>query len=148
MLSSPSNLNNKKVFDLIYDDYQFAKVLSSFGIDFYNHYDDNLSDLCLSKGISSDKLFGYRNSLQESFAFDKDTLRKECIASTSKLGILESNVEILSFENKNFNAHRREIFDTLESIKERINCGVIFLASIFSALEIFLTIIFDRPCLK
>ena len=79
MLSSPSNLNNKKVFDLIYDDYQFAKVLSSFGIDFYNHYDDNLSDLCLSKGISSDKLFGYRNSLQESFAFDKDTLRSSPI---------------------------------------------------------------------
>ena len=27
---------SKKVFDLIHDDYLYAKVLNSFGIDFYN----------------------------------------------------------------------------------------------------------------
>ena len=65
--------------------------------------------------------------------FDKDTLRRECIAATSKLGINESNVEILSFENKNFNSYRREIFDTLESIKEKIRPDLTFVPCSFDS---------------
>ena len=109
MLSSPSNLNNKKVFDLIYDDYQFAKVLSSFGIDFYNHYDDTLSDLCISKGISSDKLFGYRNSLQESFAFDKDSdcfLFNSCVRFCNKSIF---NFKLLVLCNRSFFCIKRSL---------------------------------------
>ena len=52
MLLNSKYLNKKKVFDLIHDDYHYAKVLNSFGIDFYKHYDENLNDLCESKGIS------------------------------------------------------------------------------------------------
>jgi len=66
MLLNSKYLNKKKIFDLIHDDYHYAKVLNSFGIDFYKHYDENLNDLCESKGISFGKLLGYRNSLHES----------------------------------------------------------------------------------
>lgn len=66
MLLNHKYLNKKKIFDLIHDDYQYAKVLNSFGIDFYKHYDENLSDLCDSKGISFGKVLGYRSSLHES----------------------------------------------------------------------------------
>ena len=66
MLLNSKYLNEKKISDLIHDDYQYAKVLNSFGIDFYKHYDENLIDLCDSKGISSGKVLGYRNSLHES----------------------------------------------------------------------------------
>ena len=59
-----------------------------------------------------------QNAIPE--GFDKEVLKNECLAATTRLGILESNVEILSFENKNFNNYRREIFNTLESIKEKI----------------------------
>ena len=45
MLLNSKYLNKKKVFDLIHDDYHYAKVLNSFGIDFYKHYDENLNDL-------------------------------------------------------------------------------------------------------
>ncbi len=66
MLLNSKYLNEKKIFDLIHDDYQYAKVLNSFGIDFYKHYDENLIDLCNIKGISFGKVLGYRNSLHES----------------------------------------------------------------------------------
>ena len=49
MLLNSKYLNKNKVFDLIHDDYHYAKVLNSFGIDFYKHYDENLNDLCESK---------------------------------------------------------------------------------------------------
>ena len=65
--------------------------------------------------------------------FEKDTLRNECIAATSKLGISESNVEILSFENKNFNSFRREIFDTLEAIKEKVKPDLTFVPCSFDS---------------
>ena len=74
MFLDSKDLQSKKVFDLVKDDYQYAKVLSSFGIDFYNHYNENLSELCTSKGISSDKLLGYRQSINESFDFGNDVL--------------------------------------------------------------------------
>ena len=75
MLPKSSCLSNKKVSSLINDDYQYAKVLNTFGIAFYNHYDDNLSDLCVSKGISSEILFGYRSSLKETFSLDQKILK-------------------------------------------------------------------------
>ena len=74
MFLDSKDLKSKKIFDLVQDDYQYAKVLNSFGIDFYNHYNDNLLELCISKGISSSKLLGYRKSINETFDFEKDVL--------------------------------------------------------------------------
>ena len=79
MLLNSKYLNKKKVFDLIHDDYHYAKVLNSFGIDFYKHYDENLNDLCESKGISFGKLLGYRNSLHESSSLAHEYLKSSAI---------------------------------------------------------------------
>ena len=79
MLQNSKYLNKKKVFDLIHDDYHYAKVLNSFGIDFYKHYDENLNDLCVSKGISFGKLLGYRNSLHESNSLAHEYLKSSPI---------------------------------------------------------------------
>ena len=79
MLLNSKYLNKKKVFDLIHHDYHDAKVLNSFAIDSYKHYDENLNDLCESKGISFGKLLGYRNSLHESNSLAHEYLKSSPI---------------------------------------------------------------------
>ena len=38
MFLETKNLEEKKVFDLVSDDFRYAKALDSFGIDFFHHY--------------------------------------------------------------------------------------------------------------
>ena len=47
MFLETKNLGDKKVFDLVSDDFRYAKALDSFGIDFFLHYNSTLKDICL-----------------------------------------------------------------------------------------------------
>jgi len=73
------NVENRSVFDIVQEDFKYAKALDTFGIEFYNHYNHTINEICLKKGINKGSLVGYRISLDESFDLDFDTLQKSPI---------------------------------------------------------------------
>ena len=73
------NMENKSVFDLVKSDFKYAKALDSFGIEFYNHYNVKLGDICSQRGVNKESLVGYRISLDESFDIDTATLNNSPI---------------------------------------------------------------------
>lgn len=50
------DLNNKKISDLVGENYLYASVLHYFGIQFYNYSEETLQQVCRRKGISMDTL--------------------------------------------------------------------------------------------
>ena len=74
MFFETKNLDNTKVFDIISNDFRYAKALNSFGIDFYDHYDLTINEVCKEKGLSSNSIYGYRVAMDESFDLDLKTL--------------------------------------------------------------------------
>ena len=153
MLLNSKYLNEKKISDLIHDDYQYAKVLNSFGIDFYKHYDENLIDLCDSKGISSGKVLGYRNSLHESNLLANEYLKSSPVNLVieflkdnhnyfikNKLPYLQNLINNLN-ENKyetNFSKDLKFIFpiffeDFVEHIYEEENDFFNYIYELFNA---------------
>ena len=153
MLLNSKYLNEKKISDLIHDDYQYAKVLNSFGIDFYKHYDENLIDLCDSKGISSGKVLGYRNSLHESNLLANEYLKSSPVNLVieflkdnhnyfikNKLPYLQNLINNLN-ENKyetNFSKDLKFIFpiffeDFVEHIYEEENYFFNYIYELFNA---------------
>ena len=79
MFLETKNMENLSLFDIVQNDFKYAKALDSFGIEFYNHYNSTLSDICSKKGINKDSLVGYRISLDESFEIDFETLNSSPI---------------------------------------------------------------------
>jgi N-acetylglucosamine malate deacetylase 1 len=59
----------------------------------------------------------------------KDTLRRECAASTSVLGLPPGNVSLLSFQVRTFPEHRQEILEELLKIRERIAPDLVLMPS-------------------
>ena len=51
MFLETKNLGEKKVFDLVSDDFRYAKALDSFGIDFFHHYNSTIKDICLENDL-------------------------------------------------------------------------------------------------
>ncbi len=45
------NLKKKRIRNLVEENYVFASVLHHFGIDFYNYPEQNLAEVCASKGL-------------------------------------------------------------------------------------------------
>ena len=70
MFLETKNLEEKKVFDLVSDDFRYAKALDSFGIDFIHHYNSTIKDICLENDLDKNSLVGYRLSMEESFDLD------------------------------------------------------------------------------
>ena len=79
MFFQTKNLDNKKVFDIVSNDFRYAKALDSFGIDFYNNYDFTIKEICKEKGLSSGSIHGYRIAMDESFDLDLNTLKSSPI---------------------------------------------------------------------
>ena len=79
MFLKTKNMENKSVFDLVENDFKYAKALNSFGIEFYNHYNSTLNDICSKRGVNKESLVGYRISLDESFDIDIATLNESPI---------------------------------------------------------------------
>ena len=79
MFLETKNMENKSVFDLVQNDFKYAKALNSFGIEFYNHYNATFGEICSKKGVNKDSLVGYRISLDESFDIDIETLNESPI---------------------------------------------------------------------
>ncbi len=75
MFFDAKNLDNTKVFDIISNDFRYAKALDSFGIDFYDHYDLTINEVCKGKGLSINSIHGYRVAMDESFDLDLKTLK-------------------------------------------------------------------------
>ena len=74
MFFQTKNLDNISVFDVVSDDFKYAKALNSFGIDFYKHYDLTIDQICKEKGLSSNSIHGYRVAMDETFDLDIKTL--------------------------------------------------------------------------
>ncbi|MBV20487.1 MAG: hypothetical protein CL870_05250 [Cytophagia bacterium] len=124
MFLETKNLGNKKVFDLVSDDFRYAKALDSFGIDFYRHYNSKIEDICLENNLDKDSLFGYRISMDESFDLDFKTLKSSPINLVieylkhnhsyfikNKLPYIKNLISSLSVEDKN-----DELFNDLKFI--------------------------------
>ena len=79
MFLETKNLGEKKVFDLVSDDFRYAKALDSFGIDFFHHYNSTIKDICLENDLDKNSLVGYRLSMDESFDLDLETLKSSPI---------------------------------------------------------------------
>jgi len=75
MFVQNSNLKNKKISDIVDNDYRYAKALDSFGVDFYKYFDYQIEDICKIKGFKKESLIGYRISLDESFDLEHDSLK-------------------------------------------------------------------------
>ena len=50
------NINNKKISDLVGENYVYASVLHHFGIQFYNYSEETLQQVCQAKGICVETL--------------------------------------------------------------------------------------------
>lgn len=124
MFLETKNLGNKKVFDLVSDDFRYAKALDSFGIDFYRHYNSKIEDICIENNLDKDSLFGYRISMDESFDLDFKTLKSSPINLVieylkhnhsyfikNKLPYIKNLISSLSVEDKN-----DELFNDLKFI--------------------------------
>merc|ERR1712224_1125371 len=94
---------------------KYAKVLDSFGINFYDHYDNTIDQICKRKGLSSSSIHGYRVAMDESFDLDLKTLESSPINLVieylkhnhsyfikNKLPYIKSLISSLSLENKKY----------------------------------------------
>ena len=115
MFFETKNMDNSKVFDIISNDFKYAKVLDSFGINFYDHYDNTIDQICKRKGLSSSSIHGYRVAMDESFDLDLKTLESSPINLVieylkhnhsyfikNKLPYIKSLISSLSLENKKY----------------------------------------------
>ena len=116
MFFQTKNLDNTKVFDIVSNDFKYAKALNSFGIDFYKHYDLTIDQICKKKGLSSNSIHGYRVAMDETFDLDVKTLESSPLNLVieylkhnhsyfikNKLPYIKSLISSLSLENKKFN---------------------------------------------
>ncbi len=74
MFLKTGNVDNQSIYNVVDNDFRYAKVLDSFGVNFYNCSDLTISEICKIKGIKKESLLGYRISLDESFDLDFGTL--------------------------------------------------------------------------
>ena len=115
MFLETKNLGDKKVFDLVSDDFRYAKALDSFGIDFFLHYNSTLKDICLENDLDKNSLVGYRISMDESFDLDLETLKSSPINLVieylkhnhsyfikNKLPYIKNLISSLSIEDKKY----------------------------------------------
>tara|TARA_Y100000996_G_C22528595_1_gene645511 strand:- start:484 stop:1245 length:762 start_codon:yes stop_codon:yes gene_type:complete len=116
MFLETKNMENKSVFDLVQNDFKYAKALNSFGIEFYKYYNSTLSELCSKRGLNKESLVGYRISLDESFDIDTATLNESPINLVieylkhnhsyfinNRLPYIKSLISNLSLEDKKYN---------------------------------------------
>ena len=116
MFFQTKNLDNTRVFDIVSNDFKYAKALNSFGIDFYKHYDLTIDQICKKKGLSSNSIHGYRVAMDETFDLDVKTLESSPLNLVieylkhnhsyfikNKLPYIKSLISSLSLENKKFN---------------------------------------------
>ena len=116
MFFQTKNLDNTRVFDVVSNDFKYAKALNSFGIDFYKHYDLTIDQICKKKGLSSNSIHGYRVAMDETFDLDVKTLESSPLNLVieylkhnhsyfikNKLPYIKSLISSLSLENKKFN---------------------------------------------
>ena len=75
MFLKSENVENQKICNVVEKDFRYAKVLDSFGINFYKHPNLTINQICNIRGIDTSSLLGYRLSLEESFELDFDTLK-------------------------------------------------------------------------
>ena len=75
MFLKSENVENEKICNVVEKDFRYAKVLDSFGINFYKHPNLTINQICNIRGIDTSSLLGYRLSLDESFELDIDTLK-------------------------------------------------------------------------
>ena len=61
--------------------------------------------------------------------FDKDVLRREVIAATAQLGILNENVRVLNYKVRNFPAVRQEILEDLIEIRRSKKYDLVLIPS-------------------
>ena len=110
------NVENKSVFDIVQEDFKYAKALDTFGIEFYNHYNQTINEVCLKKGIDKNSLLGYRISLDESFDLDFEKLKTSPINLVieylkhnhsyfikNRLPYIKSLISNLNLEDKKYN---------------------------------------------
>ncbi len=69
-------------------------------------------------------------SVPEGYA--KDTLEKECRASTQQLGIPDSHLVIKKYPVRRFNEHRQNILEDIVSLRSQVDPDLIFCPSSFS----------------
>ena len=116
MFLETKNMENKSVFDLVQNDFKYAKALNSFGIEFYNYYNSTLSELCSKRGLNKESLVWYRISLDESFDIDTATLNESPINLVieylkhnhsyfinNRLPYIKSLISNLTLEDKKYN---------------------------------------------
>ena len=116
MFFQTKNLDNTRVFDIVSNDFKYAKALNSFGIDFYKHYDLTIDQICKKRGLSSNSIHGYRVAMDETFDLDVKTLKSSPLNLVieylkhnhsyfikNKLPYIKSLISSLSLENKKFN---------------------------------------------
>ena len=75
MFLKTKNVENQRVYNVVDKDFRYAKVLDSFGINFYQYPNHTINQVCKIKGVNKDSLVGYRLSLDESFEIDSETLK-------------------------------------------------------------------------
>jgi regulator of cell morphogenesis and NO signaling len=74
MFLKTGNVENQRIYNVVDNDFRYAKVLDSFGVNFYKCGDLTINEICKIKGIKKESLLGYRISLDESFDLDFGTL--------------------------------------------------------------------------
>ena len=75
MFLKTKNVENQRIYNVVDKDFRYAKVLDSFGINFYQYPNLTINQVCKIKGVDKDSLVGYRLSLEESFDIDFETLK-------------------------------------------------------------------------
>lgn len=65
------------------------------------------------------------------YGFPTDCLRKEALASAKSLGVTEDNLEVLSFEVRNFSERRQEILEKLVAVRNSFRPDLVLTTSSF-----------------
>lgn len=88
------------------------------------------------------------SSCQESLPLDfpDDTLEKELMSATNKLGIKQENVKILDFKVRYFERDRQKILETMVDIGKKINPDIVFSPSVHDIHQDHVTI--ASECLR
>ena len=70
---------------------------------------------------------GCENSVPE--GLPRDTLRKECLSSTCKVGLNPEKVKLLSYQVRTFPEHRQDILEDLVKLRMQINPDLVLVPS-------------------